>query len=378
MNKIIYNSKTILFLGAGASAFLDKPLMKPFVEGLMKRKDIRNNDNYHNIINTLIGIKGSDLEILLSEIDGISQRTYFGDTKNENDLIRFLKTSSFSDLLRKTDTTDTSSTSEFAQKYRRLIHLCDDIKWIIYDEIFKVYYDIDKIRVKSLFDPIINLIESATSKDSIIPIFTTNYDKAVEEYCGLDELDEKIELMDGFKQNNKTKIAKWSTNAINGFTPQKNKLNICLFKLHGSIFWYRREFEIMYSPVSTLYPSQSNIEPVILFPNYTKNIKYDPFLTNYSYFQRCLDTTHNAIFIGYSFRDPITVTMLKNALQYNPILRVCILDPVANEICENIFRYYKNRFYPIDCIFTDEHDLYLEQIKKMLHTKRFIIKNDSL
>lgn len=368
MNKHIINSKIILFLGAGASAFLEKPLMVDFVDGLLTTLDV----NLAAIAKAIIDEKGNDMEVLLNELDGIIQRKYFiGDKKRnyfKDSFDAHDSATSLYSLYGPSTKKELPATSRFGKLYKELCDDCSSLKWQIYDRIFEKYYNIDELKVKNLYMPFLTLIEKyLTPSKSVIPIFTTNYDKAIEKYCATQE---KVFLIDGFQYNQKTKIERWGINNFDNFKPKKNNLNLCLFKMHGSIFWYRVEKEIIYSPISTQNPSDGRIEPVIIFPTDDKdyNINFDPFITSYCYLQRCLDNAKVIIFIGYSFRDYITITFLKSALRFNSQSKIIIIDPNATTLRDKYFEFYQKRFTCINKPFTNNIDEYSEQIDSVLST----------
>ncbi|MCD6093185.1 MAG: SIR2 family protein [Candidatus Omnitrophica bacterium] len=363
MNRYILNSKIILFLGAGASEFLGKPLMSNFVDKLI---DDINDDKLRGILLTIVESKGKDLEILLKEIDGICERNYFKGQfkrnyiKDQLDIIGSLARA----LLTSTSQTEIGYKSDFAAKYEALCQECYRLKWRIYDKIFEVYFDIDRMQVKRLYSPLFRILKEILREKRVLPIFTTNYDKAIEAYT--EDMDD-VELIDGFKTT-KSKTSIWKITVFEKFKPIRKRMNICLFKLHGSIFWYRLEGNIVYSPIATQFPSHVNIEPVILYPNDIKQIAFsDPFITAYSYFQGCLSRASYIIFIGYSFRDYITITFLKNALRMNKKLKVVIFDPNATKIFKAYFSFYKNNVVCIDKKFTDKAEDYQDEILKTIH-----------
>jgi len=370
MNKNIINSKIVLFLGAGASAFLDKPLMVEFVDDLIKHLD-KVAPDLSSLARTIIEAKGKDLEVLLNELDSISQRSYFkGEEKRNYFKDRFdapenpyigLGIVPYSGSAK-----ELPNRSKFGKEYERLCKLCDQLKWHIYDKIFEKYYSIEELKVISLYDPLINTIKkSLNPAKRIIPVFTTNYDKAIEKYC---ETQQSLHLVDGFQYDIKKKFERWEITNFEKFKPKKNHLNLCLFKLHGSIFWYRVDSKIIYSPISTQNPSDARIEPVLLFPSKDKDyaLNFDPFITAYSYLQRCFDNSKLIIFIGYSFRDHISITFLKSALRFNDKLKVMVIDPNATKLKEQHFSFYSKRFICIDKPFTNNKDDYLEELEKSL------------
>lgn len=372
MNKNIINSEIVVFLGAGASDFLEKPMMEAFIDKFLQETTLTTEEQ--EILKTFIVVnKKKDLEFILSEIDEICKRKYFRG-KNCNYLKDFLDTailttgeSELSKLLGlstfKQDTIKTS-VSNFGSKYETLCGYCNTLKWKIYRKLFEVYYSVDDIKTKNLFNPFFNLLKiNLKNKKITIPVFTTNYDKAIEKFS---ELNDTVELTDGFDFVKKKKIERWSNETFEKFKPVSKKLNICLFKLHGSIFWYKMDNHIIYSNVVTNFPTDHHIEPVILYPNNTKNILSDPFIAGYSYLQKCLDKTKFIVFVGYSFRDYITITMLKSALRFNKGLKVLIIDPQAKTIYKNFLEWYNKQITCVDMKFDGKGD-YLKPLKDFLN-----------
>ena len=374
MNTNIINSKTVLFLGAGASAYLEKPLMVEFVNELLNDPSI--NLNEKNIIETITSLRGNDLEEILKEINEICGRGYFKGATPRNYFKDFFDQNPKNILGRSLlgfsalPEPPLPDKSNFGMRYSEICDKCSDLRWKIYEKIFEVYYNVDGLKVKDLYSPLFNFIqEKMTGKRNIVPVFTTNYDKAIET---LSIADEGIELIDGFIHIAKKKIDKWSHKSFNDFKPKKNKLNLCLFKLHGSIFWYRVEGEIIYSHVVTSFPTDRKTETVILFPDDTKEILADPYITSYSYLQKCFDKAEFIIFVGYSFRDYITITFLKSALRFNEKLKVIIIDPNSAKIYKRYFDYYKKRFLCVDAKFTNEVECYTKPILAFLEEKGVI------
>lgn len=371
MNKNIFKSRTVLFLGAGASAFLNKPLMNQFVDHLLEDPNI--DEDGKNIVKVILSTKGKykDLEVILDEIDGICKRDYLHGGSERNfikDLFDATYSNPFAKFLQQSSSSDLPSTSDFGTRYKKLCDLCKGLRWDIYDTIFRLYSDIENLKVASLYDPFLGFVEkSLHKKNKILPIFTTNYDKAIEV---LPQVNNNISVFDGFKFDENKSMRIWWISNFNDFKPKKNKINVCLFKLHGSISWYRlnkkNNQEIVDTPVTTLYPSESGTEPVILYPNNTKSITFDPFITSYCYLQRCFDNAELIIFIGYSFRDYTTITFLKSALRYNKNLKVLIIDPRANKLLDTHFTHYKKQFACIDISFTDKAEEYSDALSKFL------------
>jgi hypothetical protein len=369
MNKQIINAPIVIFLGAGASAFLDKPLMKGFVDILLNKTFLDQEEK--EIINTIIKTKGKDLETILDEIDEICKKDYFKGPSPRNyfkNLFDKTPSNTLSALLSNLPETQLPSESNFGIQYELLCNKCLSLRWKIYSEIFTTYYSVDEQKVNNLYKPFFDIIKKKliAEKKKIISIFTTNYDRSIEKFC---EIEEGIELTDGFEYKNKYRRMQWTYSSFDELKSAGKILKICFFKLHGSIFWYNDQGSIVYSPIATNFPTDHRIKPVILYPNNTKEIIFDPFITAYSYLQQCFYNTQYIIFIGYSFRDYITITFLKSALRLRNQLKVAIIDPRATNIYKTLFSYYKKNFLCIDKSFTNNVTDYEDSIVKFLDIK---------
>ena len=56
--------------------------------------------------------------------------------------------------------------------------------------------------------------------------------------------------------------------------------------------------------------------------------------TAYDYLEQCLDKADSCLVIGYSFRDYDTLMRFKSAKLSNKHLKIAVLDPSAEAICE--------------------------------------------
>lgn len=159
----------------------------------------------------------------------------------------------------------------------------------------------------------------------LIPVFTTNYDNVIE------VLAEKLGLTchhGFFEKRNERKFA-WSASRLHQL-PLKNESHalppppgfrgeLVLFKLHGSLDWYR---ETSGEVVSLAYPPRDHFEAVALYPAETKLIFQDPYFTSFMYFDECLRSAKLLVVIGYSFTDAALRERLRSALATNPKLEV--------------------------------------------------------
>ena len=147
--------------------------------------------------------------------------------------------------------------------------------------------------VKVLFEGRSNLLSR-----SKITFFTINYDTLLEDALAL----QKYIVSDGFSGG---AVAFW--NPENEFTKEKvipNTVN--LYKLHGSIDWYRDE---EHGLVRTRYGTRylSNPSDIMIYPQATKYVETqkDPFACLFAGFRNSLGSKEDNILItcGYSFGD---------------------------------------------------------------------------
>lgn len=133
---------------------------------------------------------------------------------------------------------------------------------------------------------------------SKLTFFTTNYDTLLEDALGL----EKFTVVDGF-----------SGGAIAYWNPQIEFLDTCnrpdkclLYKLHGSIDWYRdKEHGLVRTRYGTKY--LANKSELMIYPQATKYVETqkDPFSYLFNGFRTALNSNDDNVLItcGYSFGD---------------------------------------------------------------------------
>jgi hypothetical protein len=346
-NEYILNSKIILFGGAGASQPFGKWLMGEFLDNLIET--IRDSNvppkNLHGLLSALISYKGKDLENILKEINDLVEKgEYLGDTSKINYLHDLLdgenEARKRAAILPGSGSLPTFFPSPSSKNYSQLVAKCVMLRTLIERTIFNHYGVIDKEKVVDAYDPLINILIKELGEPTILPIFTTNYDICFEEYCK----EKGVVLIDGFSPSPTSgRDFIWGEHNFDRFGPNKTNRNFILFKLHGSVTWYDDQGVVKYLGASLHRDEKERIKNVIIYPAKNKIALGDPFFTAYDYFQRCLDRTRVAIFIGYSFRDYDTVTKIRSALKYNSKLSVLLFSPDASSIVDRIFPAFRDR-----------------------------------
>ena len=371
-NENIVNSKIILFSGAGASQPFGKWLMGEFLDHLIETIHSPSvpPKGLHGLLETIIDYKGKDLENILKEINDLVEKAeYLGDVKKINyihDLLdKEAEVRKRAAIMPSPGSLPTFFPSPYSKNYSRLAEMCVELRSVIEKTIFDHYAVVDKEKVVKVYDPVINILLKGKGDVNTLPIFTTNYDICFEEYCK----DKGLSLIDGFPLSpNVGRDYIWEDSNFDKFAPDKNKTQLILFKLHGSVTWYEERGVIKYLGASLHLNGKGSMKNAIIYPAKNKIALGDPFFTAYDYFQRCLDRASVAIFIGYSFRDYDTVTKIKSAFKYNPKLKVLILSPHASEIVDTIFPNFRDRIETVPFKFgTPLHqNSYLNQIAEVV------------
>ena len=205
LNRQILQSPVVLFLGAGASQSLDKLTMKPFVERLPARIKYRP-DPVKKALQHLIEHCGDDLENILGELDAIIH----------------LKSATSVSMIREGGSRSISQ------------DVANSVRHAIEYDIIREYAEVPLEKVTRLYRPLFDLIFARIDPQvHCLPIFTTNYDPAIETFC--DAHANEYALTDGFKHMHRDYV--WDPETFHGFHFTPGKRSIVLFKLHGSVDW---------------------------------------------------------------------------------------------------------------------------------------------
>ena len=276
-----------LFLGAGASVPYNKPTLKALHDVLLKRLD------YHN--NFLSDFP--DTEHALTALQNIT---------------RFSKTEGGKWWSKHRDSLDV----EEWQKLEKKVHA----------EIYKIYawtHDSD-VKATIIFSSIFGLIHELKSE---ITVFTTNYDRSIEEYCGQSE--DSLRCVDGFSPRSGRYV--WT-----GYETSSNEndsiRNVLLYKLHGSLDWamHRRAGRIR-TGVEQIYTLTPNHEKnLLIYPALSKNNTESDSLFNiiFDKFTTKLASQDACVVVGFSFRDKRIRERLAEFV--NAGKKLVIVDPDKN------------------------------------------------
>jgi hypothetical protein len=169
-----------------------------------------------------------------------------------------------------------------------------------------------------------------------LPIFTTNYDLAIENFCRKQFM--QYGLTDGIEENPSEREIFWNPGEFERFCMHSLNRHIVLFKLHGSVNWMRltSNGRIIHSlPMYDIVDSDE-YQNAIIYPAGNKVTTSEPYLTGYHYFSRCCEHAKLILAIGYSFRDYEALGSLLKARQVNDDLKLLLLSPDAYDVLDTI------------------------------------------
>jgi hypothetical protein len=173
------------------------------------------------------------------------------------------------------------------------------------------------------------LLEFARSNGGTLDIFSLNYDLAVEVACD----SHGVRYIDGF-------APLWDPA---GFSNEGHgeDLLVRLAKLHGSLTWYERprysfvEIPVLPEAGHTLkYFDQAPLDPLLLYPAFSKEANRSIYHELTHRFSIALQqgACDLLVSIGYSFRDEATRTLVFEAATQNHDLMILLVDKGAGQI----------------------------------------------
>ncbi len=344
-------SPTVILTGAGASAPLGMQQMSSFMDIVHKTiepEDYAFLERIYRSARTLDGQPGRDLEVVLERIKQYKDiLSVTHSDANLNELSDQGKVARFEEQVSSVDTT--------------IRHL-----------IFSHYGGTIKPRASyELYEALFNKIRSANNP--YLPVFTTNYDLAIEEYV---EQAKETEVHDGLIQEGNRRI--W--NPHESFNPREDMstLKILLFKLHGSVSWYRRDGQIQgFHDVAT--PSlDGGWESMIIYPAQTKTdtMKEEPYRTLYAFLERYVAQATTFLVIGHSLRDEILLNTIRTALRKNDNISMLIITRTASDqFIERVNGLGAKRYAIIESEFEPGIKAsYLRKLEKSIFSKSNIAK----
>jgi hypothetical protein len=268
----------VIFLGAGAS----NPFGYPTMQGL--NNAIRSaplNDVERELLNYLVLREGDDAEAILQALNLVSDVAgrRFSDMLSES-FVKF-------------------GVSKFQpMRFAALAENCKLLVSSIRETIFNTY----SFRPKQLplYSDLISLLND-TTKASVHYVYTTNYDRVIEEFCAHTT---GIRLVDGFAIDLKSRRILWNPRTFDQ-PDLGNENTLKLFKLHGSLNWLQSEFGIEQVMTESILHQPTSVykKNLLIYPGSKTPPEDEPFRTLYERFETQMRETDRCLVIGYSFRD---------------------------------------------------------------------------
>jgi len=313
------HKKIVLFLGAGASAPFGYPTTEKFVGGL--KAEIGDSVEGIFLSNILRMPEVKDIEQVLEVLKALY-------VFNKNPLKEYVTT------FTTTINLPNLSTNVFDQ-----MKIAERLEDKIKSDVFR-QYEFSSLRIneiKDAYGPLIEMLFNLRG-DNELPIFTTNYDRVIEEFC----YREGINCIDGFKRNPQTEEIEWNSKEFKR-RPRRKRI-IKLYKIHGSLSWRRKRdgMFVRVGPEERTRGTQRYEKNLVLFPTekLTNEVERlmipekEPYGLLHILFREVLKESEVAVFIGFSFRDAYINDIIISEMNNKKML---IVSPQASDI-ENKLR----------------------------------------
>ncbi|NWG36013.1 SIR2 family protein [Nitrososphaera sp.] len=321
-----------LFLGAGASVAYGKPTTRDIKNKLQSKYRTNNPptdarsilfsflDNYH-----------------FNDIEDVLQSIYEWDRLRDSHAIKYL-----SDEKR----TAYIQTPSHQVPFPTFLKQVKEVKEIIEDDIFE-NYSWDRTKNGILLEIMARLI-AVVGKSGEAHIFTTNYDRAVEQFCILNSA--AFKLIDGFGPDSGLGMYTWTNNTYLQQDRENDRKSVYLYKLHGSLDWKRNSDGIIVKTGIERRTNDPNIsENIAIMPTISPKdgAEKEPFKTILQHFSRFMNEADVCIVIGYSFRDAHINEVFSSFLSHSG--RLIVVSPNAKaDVFGNLYglQLHEDRIIP--------------------------------
>lgn len=306
--------KIALFLGAGASVPFEKPTTKQLKEELKEKYRLGPHPKF--LVPFLNDERFEDIEQVMQSIK---------DIKNF----------------------ETSLGCDFVSRRGGLFHHWVD-KHTRFDDFVKDVEDVEKALEHEVFANYAwnhksdrdlsrvydTIFDKLSSESDEIHVITTNYDRAIENYC---ELDNRFRCVDGFKLDSNRSRFLWNDGDFTYFDNDDDKENIYLYKLHGSLNWKEHSKHGLERTTEEQKPTDSNYKSnILVYPTMSPKDGHElePYRTIRNNFIEYMDKADACVVIGFSFRDGHINEIFQEFIdQKKPLI---VISPTSVEdLCDN-------------------------------------------
>jgi hypothetical protein len=178
----------------------------------------------------------------------------------------------------------------------------------------------------SYFEPLLSFV----GENKPLDIFSVNYDMSIEQFCNV----YKREYVDGFDLY-------WNPKSF-----ERTEVDIRLYKIHGSILWYKTDRGYYVKLPTKIEGSRTELitgeqaVSLMLYP--MRKWDYDePLLEMLIKMKERLEKANFVVIVGYSFRDDHIRRIFWDAGRANKELTVVLISPNSPEIYENKLKDYQ-------------------------------------
>lgn len=278
------SSEVVFLLGAGASVKAGVPdtfrFVKVFQQSVTNREERKAVDK---IIETFREWQNSDIDVELL-LDTLTKL----DTKEQEPLLKFFRGGRF-----------------ILSGYPEKRPIVEDLK-----DFIKRNAIIDTQERIRYIEPLLGFVEQYKPLD----IFSVNYDTCIEQFCNV----YKLNYQDGFDVN-------WNPQVF-----ERENVDIRLYKLHGSIIWYRSDrsgcikLPVMAEKAGIQLITGEKADSLMLYP--MQKFDYaEPLLELLIRFKTIMQNCKVLIVVGYSFRDAHIQRILLDVARQNRELTLILV-----------------------------------------------------
>lgn len=307
MNEETFNSRVIVFVGAGASAALNLPTTLEFVNQLEKRSPDSS---------SLLSVYRTNV----SQVKRIREENVPIDSEYIRDWLEDMKF-----MAKSIEELEPVIKSMLHQKAPTASHVLLSVDSLIdwFDsQITKTYGEQFKPELAyTHYSPLLDILKQ-NLKIEVVPLFTTNYDLIFE--CMQDYPQNVWNVVTGMIQTGRGKlILKTQT-----FDKASSVPRLLIFKLHGSVDWWQNPETGEVEQVQERLQTPKEYKRALIYPTREKfgQIKEEPFSFFYKRLKAHLSSEEirACITIGYSFRDKFINDIFAESLRKG--LKLIIID----------------------------------------------------
>lgn len=174
--------------------------------------------------------------------------------------------------------------------------------------------------IVQMYDKLQNILSKSGMKE--FRVFTTNYDMVIETLA----YERKFELVNGFREDGHHRSV-WGDGTDDSWRPKSDKTPLYLTKLHGSVNWHRDDM----NRIIQVGDKGNDVERGIMMAptEGRKDYTVDPFSTLLKHFEEELENVKTLVVIGFSFRDDDIMKIIRSRVIHG--MKLIVLSPSATE-----------------------------------------------